>query len=390
MVCATSLEDLLTEDPSAAISRQQSKFDQFAGSRAESIVLFGAGNFGKRMLGTLRSAGIEPLAFADNNQAIWGRSVGGIKVFPPVEAAGQFGKSAVFVVSVWSPSQHSGVDSIVTQLRLLGCDRVAPFPWLMWKYSNSLPYYLWDLPSKLLPQREEIMRAYSALSDERSRIEFEAQIRFRLTGEFSCLPPPATEEQYFSDLYTSKPDECFVDCGAFDGDTVKAFQEHTAGSFKKIIAFEADPANFGVLGTYVLSDRSLVGRAVCNSSALGKSIGRIRFAGTGLASAAMAQDGSVEVDCTTLDQALSDESPTFIKMDIEGAELDTLAGGTNVILKHDPLLAVCAYHEQNHLWQVPLAIHALRPESKLYLRSYRYDGFDLVCYGVPVHRSRLS
>ena len=44
-------------------------------------------------------------------------------------------------------------------------------------------------------------------------------------------------------------------------------------------------------------------------------------------------------------------------MDIEGAELDALNGAKATIRKHLPKLAVCLYHVQEHLWEIPLKIN---------------------------------
>ena len=46
----------------------------------------------------------------------------------------------------------------------------------------------------------------------------------------------------------------------------------------------------------------------------------------------------------------------MIKFDIEGAELDALSGGRRTIRKNLPVLAVSTYHQQSHLWEIPLAI----------------------------------
>ena len=73
-------------------------------------------------------------------------------------------------------------------------------------------------------------------------------------------------------------------------------------------------------------------------------------------------------------------------MDIEGAEFDALRGGSNVIRRDRPILAICVYHNQNDIWRIPLLIHEMIPEHKLYLRAYEGDGFQTVMYAVPPER----
>jgi len=73
-------------------------------------------------------------------------------------------------------------------------------------------------------------------------------------------------------------------------------------------------------------------------------------------------------------------------MDIEGAELDALKGARQLIAEHRPVLAICAYHLQSHLWQVPLLIQSISDSYRFFLRQQASDGWDLVCYAIPVER----
>jgi hypothetical protein len=84
--------------------------------------------------------------------------------------------------------------------------------------------------------------------------------------------------------------------------------------------------------------------------------------------------------------ALTGVIPTFIKMDIEGAEPRALAGACETIRKHAPFLAICVYHELEHLWQIPLAIKAIREDYQIFLRRHAADHWETVCYGRPIQR----
>jgi hypothetical protein len=70
-------------------------------------------------------------------------------------------------------------------------------------------------------------------------------------------------------------------------------------------------------------------------------------------------------------------------MDIEGAELDAIAGAERLIAETAPFMALCAYHRQDHLWRIPLAVAALRPDYRLVLRPHCEEGWDLVVYAIP-------
>jgi hypothetical protein len=94
----------------------------------------------------------------------------------------------------------------------------------------------------------------------------------------------------------------------------------------------------------------------------------------------------VEVRCAPLDEVLEGVDVTFLKMDIEGAEPDALAGAAKLIARCRPVLAICVYHRQDHLWTIPLWIKRLVPEYRLYLRPHHEECWDLVCYAVPPER----
>ena len=73
---------------------------------------------------------------------------------------------------------------------------------------------------------------------------------------------------------------------------------------------------------------------------------------------------------------------TFIKMDVEGAELESLKGARKLIKRDCPKLAVCIYHRPEDMITLPLYIKSLVPEYKLYLRSYSNSDNEMVLYAV--------
>ena len=74
-------------------------------------------------------------------------------------------------------------------------------------------------------------------------------------------------------------------------------------------------------------------------------------------------------------------------MDIEGAELDALRGSSELIRRARPILAVCVYHLQDHLYRVPLLLRGPSSNYQFYLRRQGPDG-DLVCFAIPEERLR--
>jgi FkbM family methyltransferase len=383
------LEGLLEHSAKAVIRRERTAFDEAASPNGRRIVIYGAGGLGRRILAGLRANGVEPLAFADQNPAASSGAVSGVPIYSPTEAVRLFGFDSVFVVAVWNPVASGGIAEISAMLAERGCRRIVPFVWLFWKYPETfLPYYLWDLPSRALAQAEHVRSAFDLFEGVRSQMEFIRQLGLRLTGDVKCLGGVTDGVQYFPErLFRPRSDEYFVDCGAYDGDTLISFAKWTGGRFQGAMALEPDPANFAALKRCVAEKPELHGRVQSVHAAVGASRSKVQFAASGLASAAISADGAIAVDCLPLDEVLEGEAPTYIKMDIEGAEMDALNGSASILDSHQPLLAICAYHTQDHLWRIPLRIRELTSGARLLLRPHRMDGFDLVCYAVPSGRA---
>ncbi len=383
----SQLKELLSEDISSVINREKSTFDRLVAPFGESFVLFGAGNLGRKILAGLRSVGIEPLAFADNNPRLWNSSVDRLQVLSPQDATHNFGRRAAFVVTIWSPGHRFAYTR--QQLLDLNCLRVVSFVSLLWKYPETLlPHYCLDLPHKIYEQVDDVRKALSLWADDASRREYLAQLKWRLLPDSDGLPSPVAQEEYFPDtLFSLSPNEVFVDCGAFNGDTIRSFLRRQGSSFGNVIALEPDPANFQELQEYLSTlDSNIKDKVTALQLAVAAHKEKARFQATGTLESAITDTGTLEVDCAPLDEILGNCVPTYIKMDIEGAEPDALAGACRVIKQTSPVLAVCVYHRQDHLWRLPLFIKSLSSQYRFFLRPHDEEGWQLVCYAVPVDR----
>ena len=114
--------------------------------------------------------------------------------------------------------------------------------------------------------------------------------------------------------------------------------------------------------------------------------GQVAFSASGSMDSKITAVGGEAVQCRMLDSIEWEHAPTYIKMDIEGAEPDALRGATEMIRRHKPVLAICVYHRSEHLWEIPNQIRALDPDYSLYLRRYLEECWEMVCYAVPKHR----
>jgi hypothetical protein len=258
------LENLLGEDFSSVVKREKTEFDRLASPFGKCIVLVGAGNLSRQVLLSLRRDGIEPLAFADDNPALQGKSVDGVQVLSHQQAAEKYGSSAVFVITIWN-NKHSFVQTR-KELTAIDCNKVISAITLRWKYAiELLPFYWLDVPSKTIKNSSFIKSAFLLWNDKFSRQEYLAQLKFRILGDFDSLSAPLQQESYFpNDLFDLLPDERFVDYGAYDGITIKNFLKRQNEFKGKIVAYEPDPMNFDLVKKYTSNLDNNISKRIVN------------------------------------------------------------------------------------------------------------------------------
>jgi FkbM family methyltransferase len=378
------LDRMQAELPQTA-ARAATTFDRLAGPLAGSIVLFGAGPLGKMTAVRLARVGAKPAAFADNNAKLWGTSVEGVPVYSKAEAIQRFGRSAAFVVTIYNGS------AVRQQLRREGCERVVPFTALWWKYPEAfIPDIGMDLPQNLLQHAARIRECYDLVADDASRKEILDQLRWRYWLEDSEMsrPLPAGDTYFANDLIAPPPTgEAYVDCGAFDGASIRDFLSHAQGPVSHIYATEPDPGSRDLLAKTLQTLPDLRGKTTVWPYALGKERGWVNFSAVGDVTSKIGE-GSEAVECRTFDDLPWTLPPTYIKMDIEGAEPDAIAGGEKLLNEVRPVIVACLYHRSEHLWEIPLLIHSIAPHYRLYLRRYAEENWETVCYAVPSERVR--
>jgi FkbM family methyltransferase len=381
---ARRLAALLETDRDGLLETERRLFDEMTGGDSGPIVLFGAGGLGRRTLANIGGTGLQPQCFADNAPARHGGVVDGLSVLSAADAVRKYGETAVFVVTI-----HIGYQEVVRQLKELGAGTVVPFYALYWKYPDRyLPHYAYDLPHRVIDAAADVREAAELLSDPASRREYLAQVAWRLDPRTAVLPHHADGDMYFPrDLVALRHDEVFVDCGGYDGDTVMSFLDHTGGEFRDAYVFEPDPRNLVKLETALntLAD-SVRSRIHLETIAVGKSSGSVGLLLSDAASSVVAS-GDLMVRCEPLDAVLESSTPTYVKMDIEGAEVDALIGARELISTNRPVLAISAYHLQDHLWSIPLLVNSLVDRYRYHYRRYtRQPDDDLVLYAIPEER----
>lgn len=378
----SQLTETLNLDFNHSVTQTINHFDTLLSEGKDLLVLFGAGRLGKLVLSRLRSINIKPIAFTDNNPDLWGKEIDGLPIISVDDSIKTYAYNAIFVVTIYTDRP------VINQLKALGVNPIS-FPELAWKYPNVfMPYWCLEYPIKIYQQSKDVRECLFLWADDISEREYLSQIRWRITLDSKDLPVHLPQEQiYFpSDIISLNKKELYVDCGAYNGDSIKNFVSRTEGSFEKIVALEPDPCNFQeLLKCLSLYSDEIRAKIIARPVAIGSKRGKINFNATGTVESTMGE-GNYFVDCIPLDEILNNSDPTYIKMDIEGAELEALFGAKNIISKSLPVLAMSLYHKQEHLWQIPLLIKSISSQYQLFLRRYSDACWELVCYAVPIER----
>ena len=232
---------------------------------------------------------------------------------------------------------------------------------------------------------DKIEQVFSLLEDERSKEIYRLELLSRKKSK-NMMPSVYVEpvcDQYFDrEIIRFEEKEIFIDAGAYDGATTALFLQYASNSFAKAYLLEPDAAMYQAMLEKMapLNDGNL---EFIKAGLYDKS-GTAKFESRPIGSSNINTEGTEEINTVALDD-LVDEA-TFIKMDIEGAELKALMGARNIIQKNKPKLAISIYHNIDDLWMVPLLIHSINPAYKLYVRKYEgaagYFLNEVVCYAI--------
>ncbi len=239
---------------------------------------------------------------------------------------------------------------------------------------------------KILDQNsEQIDKVYHLLADDESKKVFRNVLLHRAVHDLKLIWDVYDEHQYFGNRIVKQAKGCFVDCGAFQGDTLEDFLGQVGTCGYRYFAFEADYNNYEILKRYCI-DHQLENVSVINLGVWDKKDTLYFKRGTAGDVSGMVlqsgQDSSAQIQVDSIDGVLSGESIDFIKMDIEGAEIHALHGAAKSIAKSGPVLAVSAYHKLEHLWLVPLLIREIDARYKIYFGHHMWNQADTVCYGI--------
>jgi FkbM family methyltransferase len=345
--------------------------------RGVHVAVFGAGQVGRQVAALLASRGVIVDRMIDARAAQL-RSMDGIPVVPPGTS-----HQASMPVVIAAFNRDADPHAIHMAMRASGAIRIIDFVELHARFAAELGDRHWLVSQDELRSHEDAMiEGLSRWADSASREHYAQLLAYRLIGDPALLPAPVGGTPYRpADLPMPAGAARFIDGGAFDGDTMRAWQI-SGVPVEYYWGFEPDPDNFKALVDWWNAPGAPAAEHELLRAALGARMGTAAFVARGSEAGAPGEGGTIDVAVCALDAIIGAASPTEIKLDLGGAEPEALDGARALILRARPRLEVCAYHRCEHLWSIAAKIAALDAGYALHLRPHAHAGFDAVTYGL--------
>lgn len=208
---------------------------------------------------------------------------------------------------------------------------------------------------------------------------------YRSTLDTRILDEAIVEDhtQWFDPVVLQMGCSSFLDCGAYDGDTIEEFKL-SFPNFVKAIGMEPDP----LLAKRAIESHARDRRIRIINAAVGDVDGEVQMAMTqGMDGTTSTTSERSLVRMVTLDSILEEfdfnQRPIYLKVDVEGAETKVLQGAVNLISSHKPVIGIASYHRADDLWKITQQISSIAPGYRFYVRHYTPMTFETVIYAIP-------
>ncbi|TWH60039.1 FkbM family methyltransferase [Desulfitobacterium sp. LBE] len=331
--------------------------------RSKPVILYGAGTLSTFVMNNLSAHNVQVECFCDTFRSGVHQATG-LPIISAEQLKSQYSDAIVIVTS----ELHGA--SILSTLQQI------EYPGKIYSFDELLPFY--TIPyNEFEPHEDGYQWAYEYFTDMESKQIVLDSMRTRLLG---TRMTPSPNHQYFEpDACPLTDSEIFVDGGCFIGDTAEEFIRQTSGKYDYIYGFEPDMGNL----KKALANLAQYKNIDVINGGLWHMTNTCKFVSGAFGNSQLSEDGDTITNTFSLDEFFADkQAPTFIKMDIEGAEYCALEGAKGILETCKPKLAICVYHQIHDIYALPQQILKINPEYKLALRHYSRWYAESVCYAV--------
>lgn len=367
------------------IENLQNKFYMFKESYEKEkflVYIYGAGRGAKGSINLLRANNIEIEYIIDRDLSKSGSRYLDI----PIISLDEFLKNRPreeFKILIASPKYEKEISQDL--LNYMSNDKIECFECeLYYLFISNIEEY----KKYLLENKKSLEYLNDILEDDCSKKTLKNVIMGRLTGNLDYFRSVYTPKQYFCDeIIRLKENEVIIDCGAYDGDTLRDISRYTKNLYNKIYCMEPDKRNLIELKKTIM-DLNLHDICIIDKGAWNET-DKLCFSMecSNESSKIIKESDQIDlkkidtIDVVAIDDVIN-ESISFIKMDIEGAEIKALKGAQNTIKKYKPKLAISVYHRNEDLIEIPNYIKKLVPTYNIYIRHHGINGTDTVLYAI--------
>ena len=371
-------------------------------SQNRKVVLFCAGKKCLDIMNDYFRYPYSDIAFiCDNDNKKWGNKIYTVDISDPKVLADNPDDYVVLICSY----NNFILKRVEEQLKSMGIKNVYSSAILM--FSNQIERYNEDGTMKyherntyrvITEHTEDLEKVLLLLEDEKSKKIYRAfieKVKYNVK-DYSDIADDLYEHYFSDEIFKYGNKEVLVDGGAFDGDDTIRFDNILSAlglTIHKALCFEPDTGNFGktyknlekYYGTKAIIDEN---RQIAKSDKFvtfkaglfDKKCG-MGFCEYGAHSSRFTQeDVGASVDAVLVDDIAENENVTFIKFDLEGADIPALMGSEKTIKRCKPKLALSIYHNIEDLWEIPLLVKKMVPEYKLFVRHHTIYLWDKILY----------
>lgn len=332
--------------------------------RHNEIILYGIGGTANKFLTQFKSDNIKYIC--KGNSTYEEEYYKGIKVISISQLKNMDKNALVIILSIY----YREIETLLEDMGFKKVIKIIDYDIFFNKHYSI---------ENILCNKEKIDIVYDLFNDCKSKDVFRSLISARMLGDTRILGSICDEEErmYFEpDIIRMSENEVFANAGEVYGETTKQFLQTINNKYKKILIFEPNKVNVERIKENLngLSNIEVISKGLYNQNDI------LGFSMDGAASK-IENYSEEKIIVESLDNYYNEEI-TFIKLDIEGAELRALEGAKKIIKNNKPKLAIALYHLYDDLWEIPLFIKNIEPEYKLYIRHYGDKLYETILYAV--------
>ena len=365
------------------------------------ILLYGMGNGADKIIAVCDAYGIPVADFFASDGFVRGHSFHGKVVLSFSQACEKYGAGNMIVLLSFASSRPEVLETIGRVAKT--CEMYIPDVPVCGTELFNAEFYATHL--------DEITAARALFADEESRRVYDGIIQYKLTGRMDILRATESDpSDAYRNILHAEEFLTAADLGAYNGDSIRDLRQY-APRLRDVIAFEPDRRNFRKLTEYATALREAGDTLTVHPVQAGawSHTATLTFHGSGnrnagLTDAPAEAKGSIlpstadnpyfgktaEVPVTSIDTVCEGDFEChthidYIKYDVEGAETEALLGSRRIIERDAPALLVSAYHRSADLFRLPLLVHELNPDYRLYLRRMAgVPAWDINLYAVKI------